>query len=311
MSSTARDQFLANHRAFADAVDESIVLASDAKGDFLRRGLAVAAFSLLETFIEDRLAELVSHINGGATQFINLPQRVQKQAIVNTVEVFRGRIRRLSSDMTLLRAMSRSVGSSLTAVGRSMALSPYVWLWNGSNMRPNDFHDALRLFHVQDPWRNCLTLTGRLQFPVVQASGPIDLRQELALLLQERNRCAHEAGYGVTPIWIRALPNLILRYAIAFDSFASVAADAIRKGNTAYLADENYLASTRVSLRFVKERRSGDYAEIMEGRVRAARVHKDPEDVFRVALGKCGGSEVLVQLTAAGQVVKWAIPVVG
>ncbi len=64
MASKARDRFLEGLAAFRLAVDEESVRRADPQGDFLRRGVTVAGFNLLETFIENRLEECAEYYAG-------------------------------------------------------------------------------------------------------------------------------------------------------------------------------------------------------------------------------------------------------
>jgi hypothetical protein len=311
MASTARKDFLDGLHACRTATDHGLVRASDATGAFLRRGLTVSAFNLLETFLSDRIEELSAHINGGRTQFSDLPESLQKRAIANTLEVSVSRARRLSSDVSTLRSFSKRLGQSLAAVDQGLDLSPLTWMWSGSNMAANDYASVLRSFHIFEPWKSSLDLAGRLAFQILDYSGnPIDVQNEMTNLARERHRCAHTASYNVTTIWIRVLPDQILRFAVVFDILASVGASLLRNGDPAFLANEQYVTATMVGLRFIRER-SGDFAEFTETGVRATSRNSDPSTLFTRAARRCGSTDAVVQQDLSKAIVNWEIPAVG
>ena len=304
MSSPARDSFLTALAAFRKSADEPAVLGNDAAADFLRRGLTVAGFNLLETFVAQRLEEYAAFLNAGHVQFLDLPEKLQRHAILNTVRVAAGRARRSDDDLVVLRAFSREVGESLAAVGTSLRLSAMAWLWDGSNMAPANYHDTLRRFHVQRPWQTGATLARRLGF--VQP----DLEAALRNLAEERHKCAHQSLYGVTALWLRAIPNRILALAAVFDILISAASVQLRSGDASFISDDDWLTESRLRLRFVRERPRGG-AEILEGRTRASRVAADVDQLFRDSVTRAAPGEAIVRQDVHGQVVTWDVPLIG
>lgn len=310
MASTARGAFLTGLAAFRETLDEPRVLGADAVGAFLRRGLTVASFNLLEAFISDRLDELAAHINGGITQFLDLPIKLQRRAIVNTITIGRNQINWGAKDLPELRSYSETIGKSLSAVGATLELSPLTWKWAGSNMAANDFRDALRFLHVNDPWENVRLLAGRLSFLVLDSLGqPIDQSADLSSLASERHACAHDASKSVTAIWLRAAPERILRYAITFDALASVSANYFRIGDPNILSDERRISHGSVSIRFVVER-SRNFAELLEGRTRATKVSSDVGALFVDAQSRCTPNQLLIQQSKTNAILNWIIPAV-
>lgn len=311
MASAARAAFVRGVAALETACDVHEVRSADPVGDLLRKGLTISAFNLLEGFISDRLTELAAFVNGGATQFTDLPDALQRRAIVRTIEVARGRVSRGQLETPELRDFSRSLGASLHAVDRSIALSPFTWLWSGSNLRADDFQQALRLLHVEQPWNSALGIAGRLGFETTDGSGaPLRLSDDLDALVRERHKCAHDAGYGVSTLWLRAVPKRILRLAIPFDVLASVAAERMRSGDPVFLSDANWMNEKRVELRFVRQRTT-DFAESRENARRASFRDKDGERLFAIAESRCAPHEALVMTDRTSKITAWSIPVAG
>lgn len=308
MSTTSRGDFLNGIAALRTAVTESAVTAPDATGLFIRRGLTVASYNLLETFVSDRLGELADRINTGHTQFLDLPERLQKRAIRNTLEVANTTARRTRSDVSTLRSFSAQVGESLSATGATLRLSKFTWLWAGSNMGPDDLKDALRFLHVDSPFESMRKISARLGYPTTDAAGvAVNFNDELKALVNERHECAHNASHPVTTVWLRAVPSWIVKYAITFDILASRAALLLRNGDSQLLSDDKYVNDQSVVIRFVRER-ADDYAEVVEGNVRATATAEDRELLYAAARGRCVDTQVLVEMTLAGEPVRWDIP---
>lgn len=271
--------------------------------------MTVAAYNLLETFVDDRLGELAGHVNTGHVQFLDLPDRLQKRAIRNTLAVADARFGRGSIELADLRTTAESLGRSLGAVSRTLELSGMTWAWKGSNMASGDLSVALNLFHVQKPWESMLKIANRLNFATTDAitGNPVNLSADLDGLAAERHKCAHVASHGVTTIWLRALPVRILRVAASFDVLASCAASKLRAGDIDFFGDANWLTTRRIKIRSVRER-SRDFAEYVEGRTAAHRVGPDGDTLFAAACGRAQDLEACARFDSAGQLITWTVP---
>jgi len=309
---TAHSNLLAGIAALRTALDVPAVFASNDVGNFLRRGLTVSAFNLLETFVADRTVELIQYANRGTSQFLDLPDKLQKRALTHPLQVARTRMGFGDYDLPELRKVSLELGSSLATVGHGLNLSPWTWLWAGSNMSAEDYMTALRLFHVNPPGDNAKRLAERINVLPKQTSNPsFTLKEDLNELVQMRHQCAHVATSSVTSLWLRAVPSRVLRYAATYEILASFGAFHIHIGEPDYLADEKWLVDSRIAVRFIRQRKA-DVAEYAEGKTRAARVQKDndAEALYASACSKKVPLEVVVRQDETLAVLDWAIPTV-
>jgi hypothetical protein len=71
MTSSARTALIETLSAFRATLDEALVRDATPEGDFLRKGITVAAFNVLETFVASRTEELSGVLNAGSLQFID------------------------------------------------------------------------------------------------------------------------------------------------------------------------------------------------------------------------------------------------
>lgn len=304
MPSQAREAFLRDHAALQEAVQNSVVASPGDVGALLRRGLTVAGFNLLEGFLEARLAELADHVNSGVVQFPDLPEGLQKKAVRGTLEVAQGRCRRADKSVSELRSLAQVVGESLATVSSGLRLSPFTWMWTGSNLKVADFREILTLFQVDRPWESTAALLDRVGL------GPMDVKSALEDISRERHMSAHVSLHNVTPLWLRSLPSRVFSLAFAWDSLASVGANHLRIGSKDFLDDTKFIDKDFVAVRTV-ESRTGHVAELVEGRKRAVRRHHDVGAAWRLAAESCSAREILVDREAHGPISRWMIPAVG
>lgn len=308
MTADARGQYLEGVRALKSAIEADVVRDATSTGAFLRRGITVAAFNLLETFVADRIRELAAHANAGQTQFLDLPEPLQRRAVRQTVDVAQAHLRRTNLPLQELREFSARIGQSLSAVTARLSLSPFVWMWPGSNIGAQEYFDALKYLHVARPREAVLDLSGRLGFNTLSPTGDrISVDSELRDLVAERNRCAHVASHQVTTLSIRSLPSRIDRFAVTFDILASLSAHRIFLGDTAFLGDPEWMSASRVGLRFVRARKR-DFAEFLDGSQRARRVDRDAKTLVRKSRAAASPLDAVVVQDIAGAVTEWSIP---
>jgi len=302
VGSRARESFLTGLVALRDSIDSPLISGGDAVGSFLRRGLTIVSYNLLEAFIGERLEEVASYINGGLSHFSDLPDRIKRAAAQELLGIAQSKVRRIGPDLSDVLAYTTEVGQSLAASGGPLRLSPLMWQWTGSNMAVDDFHRTMRLFHIKNPWDTVRDISIRIGSPMP------DPRVTLGGLLRERNLCAHRSSYSVSNLWIRAVPTQLLILALSADIGISVAASRMHAADPVFYQDDGWFSPNRIVLRFVHQRRNA-WAEVLEGRQRAIRVNADVVIATRAAMSAAlGRSQVVVVQDMARQTIDWAYP---
>ena len=198
MPGSARSQFLTGLEALRQSLDSPLVRASDDVGAFLRRGLAIVSYNLPESFMSARLEELAAHINSGLTHFADLPDRLQRAATLDVLKFANSRMQRSRWDPASAFPFMTEIGESLVASSGPVRLSSLTWQWQGSNMSADDLQRAMRLFHVESPWQTIEDFSNRTGSPMP------DPKKTVEGLHRERNASAHNSGYQVSNLWIRA-----------------------------------------------------------------------------------------------------------
>ena len=302
MSGDARRSFLENLTFLRKSLDSPLVSAADAVGSFLRRGLTIVSYNLLEAFIASRLGEVAEYVNSGVVHFGDLPERLQRAASFDVLRFANSRVQRAGWDLASSLAFTTEVGASLAASSGPLKLSSLTWQWSGSNMTAEDVRRALRLFHVESPWSSVEQLASRV------GATMSDPKTTLIGLLRERNNCAHESSYQVSNLWIRAVPHQLLIIGMGVDISISVASHELHIGKRDFLDDENWMKPDRVKFRFAQERNK-EWAETLEGNIRAAHVSTDKETLIKGAINTARGRhQVVVVKDRTLQVVDWIYP---
>lgn len=308
LKSRSRTALLDGLSAFQKSVDNPLVRDQSPEADFVRRGLAVASYNLLETFIFDRCGELSAHINAGQTQFLDLPETFQKRAINNSIAVATQKMKYVK-DIKDLRLQSEDLGLSLSSVGRAIELSQYALVWPGSNMSEDDFGAALKVLGVTPPYELLHSMLSRLAFSVSDLNGqPIDLKAKLRDFADERHQCAHRASYGITNLVLRTFPDTIRSYALGFDLLATASAHLIHLGLIKHITPGSKFDPKEIRLRFVKGENKG-YGEYKEYARRSSRRTANRDDAMAVAKGHAARLEAIVEMQPEG-VVSWTMPCV-
>lgn len=302
MPSDSRSQFLAGLEALRKSLDSSLVSASDDVGAFLRRGLTIVGYNLLETFIASRLEEVARHINSGSSHFIDLPDRLQKAATFDVLRFASSRLQRNQWDPTAAFPFMTEIGESLAASVGPVRLSSLTWQWLGSNMSAEDLHRAMRLFHVERPWETIENISNRIGSPMLNPKKTVEG------LHRERNSSAHDSAYQVSNLLIRAVPAQLQVIGMAADTAISVAAHEMHLANTDFYSNENWMSGRRISFRYVKQR-SSTWAEILEGTSKAYRVGKDQGKAVKDAIARARGKyQVVVVQNDHSQLTDWLYP---
>jgi len=306
MTSSARADFLKGLGALNEAAADPFVIGNTDPAAFVRRGMAVALYNLLETYVFERVGELAAFVSSGQLNFGDLPTRLQGRAVRSTLNVAASRVKYVED--VDLAGFTSPLGASLSSVSGPAVLSGYVWGWPGSNMGSSDYFGALRGFHVRSPAETVRVVSGQLGFQIVDPNGSdLKMAKQLTDFANARHEAAHNARHSVSALWLRGTSDLALKFAVCFDALASVGASFLRANDAAFVADEDHVGPSSIVLRSV-EQRGSDFAEYFGTRRRAKHVDRDGDALFRAAATRCGKRELLVALDRAGNVTNWAVP---
>jgi len=309
VTSVARSNFVAGIQAFDVALANRFVIAGTPEAEFVRRGLNVAVYNLLETFVSERASELAAYINSGHLGFNDLPEAMQRRSVKNVLSVAAAKVRHV--DAVDLMTFIEPVGQSLAAVRGPVKLSGLIWAWTGSNMQGDDYFGALRSLHVKEPGTAVREISGFLKFGTQDISGnDLNVKLELESFAASRHQAAHDSRYSATVLWLTNASMTARKLAIGFDALASASAFLLRAGDQAFLQDPLFMSAQKVPVRRV-EKRQRDFAAYRPGAVNAYKVDTNEAVLFKAAIAQSASNELVVLFGRNGTVVDWSFPAVG
>lgn len=311
MSSEARSAFLEGISSLEKTLEESWAVEDTPRGAFVRRGLTVASFNLLETFVLERLEEIATYLNSGNLLYAELPQRLQLPSARTAIDVVSSRLRRV--DDTERTRLAIELSNTLSSMHKStVSFSPLSWVWSGSNMGIDDYKSMLRKFHVVNAFAKVRDVADRLGFQTTDPTTgtPLDFADQLNNLAQERHSSAHDSSHSVSTMWLKTVGKTLLQFGSGFDILASVGAANLRAATRGYFDDDEWTSIDRVTLHLVQER-SKDFALYSSPNSKATKVLADGDELFRFASRKGKLNDVVARLDRNNRLENWTVPHIG
>jgi hypothetical protein len=267
---TARDDFLASLNDIREAAGYPALLHSAAapgvnadatRAALLRRGLMVVAFVSLESFLKERLAELLEWLSGTGMTFVTLPQGLQDATTRGVLEaaVFQARLADSIDEpyLGLIQEAGASVGCTAHGPG-AFRFHRYAFGHGASNFRPDDVKNALNALNVKDPW-------DEIRIVADQAGlGGLPLTGAYRDAYRSRNRAAHRVDAAVAATDLQTFVSQALAIGLGFDAVASRASRMLRDGDAAFASGPKVAVTPGMRFRFVDPHRRG-YAETLPG----------------------------------------------
>ncbi len=180
----------------------------------LRRGLAVTAFALLETYFESRFNELLGDLAACPWAYGSYSDGLQKLITLNaaiglaTKVGFASKIDKLPMAE---RGIAALAGYSATPpVYTSLGFSP-----KGSNVHKDDVSACLRALGAQEPWAELAGVASRT------GSARVNIADDYKAVSDRRNACAHNSKASIPTTDLRSHLEIVTILGIGFDVIAS------------------------------------------------------------------------------------------
>lgn len=305
----AKAGFLKRSRAIAQAKDLGALVnlgfAEDEHNErarILRCGLMVQTFASLETFLRDRTLEILRHVATGPAPFASLPDGLQLAATKGAVESLASYIRGRGRDVgiELIQAEASHIASTR---GVGFSFSSMSFLRDKSNLAGRDLKQLLEALGIgPDPWFEMTSFAGRVGL------GSLPLGDAFRNVAVGRHSAAHESGFDVGPQALGDALRSSVAIAVSFDALVSRAGRFLYEGNTVRLGQKKKIQQTEIRLRML-DQRLRDWAEIPQGRRRAAVVHRSAEPDLVACVGRArAAAEFVIVRDEARLPVNW-VPV--
>ncbi|QQQ78820.1 hypothetical protein IOD16_10485 [Saccharothrix sp. 6-C] len=271
------------------------------RASLIRNGLMVVAFTTLEDFIRNRIAELLVHLSRTIVHFEDLPKELQHAATMEAARAAHSRaLMLMRSGEDPLSLIQQAAGEIASTGQGALQISPYSFGYKGSNLSSGEIAEILRCLQVADAWNEMSNIASRCGF------GSLPLKAQFDQGAQNRHSAAHSTSTNIQPVDLENFCKQALAIASSFDILASRAVRLIKEGVGDILVAKIKLSS-HVSLRFI-DTQAGKYAEKNEGSHRAFRVHDDLKSAWRETVGRARvDHRPIIQRDAAKFPVDWMV----
>ncbi|WP_295716664.1 HEPN domain-containing protein [Mucilaginibacter sp.] len=254
MISAAKDSFIERIRIYNHALQHSILIDSlltnidhNERARFLRNGLAITGFNILEDFIKNRIGEVLALISTSGIDFSRLPERIQEITLFHSlkgIHVLSQRKKDNSEDWKLfIQQETEKISSTQNT---TYQLSPYSIGWDKSNLGKSDIESFLGHFKVGNVWVNINEISRAIgqtiPFPdqFFQSAG------------SRRHSAAHNPNALVSYIDLEAYGLSVKSFAFALDALLSQSARFIIDNDVSYLTTSKKIVHSDIQIRYIK-----------------------------------------------------------
>ncbi|MGF3022763.1 hypothetical protein ACQVP2_08035 [Methylobacterium aquaticum] len=305
--SVARGDFARNLAGISEAINlES--LAQGAMGTtlppgvfVLRRGILVAGLIALESFVRERVSEVLRVLERWPRSYENLPEKLRLAARLNALshlQQFAKMLKRQDEEYEL--ELRSEITKMASGHGTVQQFSKFVAGDFTGNLSDSGMKDLLASLQVSDCWN-----TFRL-FASDVGLGVPSVHEVVKGIVRKRHRSAHSANYSPTPEDIAGLKSDLLCVAMCFDVSVSASMEQALANPDAWAAGTCQWRNA-VSL-YVAEQSTRGVRLIKFGRPRAICIVNDMAEIKpRVPRAGPGEIAVLIEHDSAGRPLNWDI----
>lgn len=259
--SPARQTFYDALAAMRDTIRDPLLTDSiigssqhNTRARILRNGLLVSSFSLLESYLEDRLEEKIQELSTSRIGYSSFSEALRAFLTVHAVTGLSTRINfadkadrlQLAESHLLRTAGFRSSPPSYTGLG----FSP-----KGSNISEADIKELFASFGVRDGWRHLSDLCSRL------GSARLSLRDDFRNFHRARNKAAHDSSTNIATSDLETHLATSLLIGMTADIVLTYAINCFVKNRTLVSAETASNNVTNLKIRFIDEQIGGSWIE--------------------------------------------------
>lgn len=267
----------------------------------LRRGAAITGLVMLESFVRDRIEELLGELASWPGKYDDFPERFRRRATVDALP-------HIEKYARLLRRQGRDYEAEVREqVGRMAAVSPGAYRFTKfmagdytGNISDVGTEDLLRVFQVKNCWESFHSLSVDVGF------GVPSVKEVLKSIILNRHRCAHVAGYVPAAGDVMELPYSLQLVGICLDGALS-ASVRMALNNWRVWTSEEFDWRVKLQIYFIIPSGAG-FRLVRLGARRASRVVAEFDDARLLLQGRPGGiTRLLVKRSRDGRPEAWDI----
>lgn len=212
----------------------------------MRQGLAVLAFTALESFIRMRTAEALRSFDPAVVSFSNLSEAIQDAATLGAARglLFRIKFEDPANQLAWALTQLKAVAASDT----SLELSHLAFGNGTANLDEEDIPKILKAFGIDKPWINITGVAKNAGF-----GGLLDARQQFIEIKKRRHSSAHEITSSVPHGDLSNSLQSIRGIAVGFDLLLSHAVSLHNVGRFPGKVPEPKVEATHIKFLFIEE----------------------------------------------------------
>ena len=196
------------------AVDTLPLIASqNVVSRMLRASLTVSTFSYLESYLEDRIFEVMPILSKTRLPYASLPERFRKLVTVKAVQGIATRIGFEKGDPLGLAERHLKVVGHFAR--KRPSYSPMGFSSTGSNVTEAHVVEFLKDVGVEDAWDSLKRVLTEISYT------PLSLRDDFTTLSRARNSCAHNPDFEIPSGDLVNFHRSAVRIGVAFDLLVS------------------------------------------------------------------------------------------
>ena len=267
----------------------------------LRRGAAITALVMLESFVRDRTEEILEELQHWPARYEDLPKRFRDRATIDAlphIEKFARMLQRRGEDYE--KEIFTQVGRMVTMSPPALQFTKFIAGDYTGNLSAQSIKELLKIFGVRDCWNSMRTLSADVGF------GVPSVEEVLKGIVMRRHRSAHVAGYTPAASDVMELPHTLRLIGICIDAALSAAIHVAVNDWRKWVADGFSWRDT-LEIYFLV-RHGSRFRLIKKGAKRATRIVDAAADAKLSLSGKVSGvTRLVVEQGADGRPTGWDV----
>ena len=257
---------------------------------FLRKGLGIVTFNILEDYIKERTLEMFGSVSSSMINFSYLPNDLQEAATLGALRALVGKVRNEKKN-------NGNINS--TSLVNNFTISQFSLMSESSNINADEVTKVLKCLNIDGGW-------GTLQRISQEIYGGVpNLSQSYGNISMRRHSAAHEAGFDYEYGWLQTAVREIMAIASSFDVALSTKCKMINLSPAVQVAKNDL--SNMIKYRFLQQANNSQvYKEKISVTSASVKNWTDLNLAKQMLAVKCQTkSESLVILNSQTRIIDW------
>jgi hypothetical protein len=305
--SKARQDFYASLSAFSYALDSSDVISKgpdeimhNERARFLRNGLAISGFAMVEEFVKARTGEVLDRVGSGMTSFGDLPDGLKIASTAGVIKAMQFQANFIEK-INLLAHYQNHAKSVASTLKQPYVISNIAFCHNYINLSSSEVDNILTAFRVDNPWGAIGGIISKL------GVGVLAPKQAFDNAAGRRHLAAHVINANTEYSALVSYKKESISFCLSYDLLISKALKLLSIKDQDYLKKDK-ITSQRIGVIYLKQD-GGKWKEIKEKAIKAIKSGSDYEIIKADCLlrGKKEGLAV-VHTAESGVPIEWFTP---